>query len=86
LAVKIDFQSKGGGIENGAAIAAIAQMALDFTAHFGGQAAFQIFADQADGSFTCNRHCIPPRAWRFLKEHAESQNAFWRQIFANLLK
>ena len=45
FAVKIDFQGQGSRIEYGAAIVAIAQMALDFTAHFGSQAAFQIFAD-----------------------------------------
>jgi len=45
LSVKIDFQRQGGSIENRAAIAAIAQMALDFTAYFGGQATFQVFAN-----------------------------------------
>ncbi|HET6142973.1 MAG TPA: hypothetical protein VFE02_05655 [Candidatus Acidoferrales bacterium] len=45
FAVKIDFQSQGSRIEYGAAVAAVAQMTLNFAADFGGQAAFEIFAD-----------------------------------------
>lgn len=45
FAVKIDFEGQSGGIKNGAAIMAIAQVALDFARNFGRQAAFQIFAN-----------------------------------------
>jgi hypothetical protein len=45
FAVKINFEGQGGGIKNGAAIMAKAQVALDFARNFGRQPAFQVFAN-----------------------------------------
>jgi hypothetical protein len=58
--VKIDFKRKGCGIENRSAVGAIAQVALDFASHFGGQPAFQVFANKADRSFARYGHSVPP--------------------------
>jgi hypothetical protein len=45
FAVKVDFKGEGRSIENGAAIRAVTQVALDFTRNFRRQPAFQVFAD-----------------------------------------
>ena len=45
FAVKINFEGQGCSVKNGAAILAVAQVALDFARYFGRQPAFQVFAD-----------------------------------------
>jgi hypothetical protein len=83
--VKIDFQSERCGIEDRSAVMAIAQVALDFASHLGGQPAFQVFANKADRSFARHGHIISPRPEKLEVEHAISQNIDERLIFPSLL-
>jgi hypothetical protein len=60
FSVKIDFQSERCGIEDCSAVAAIAQVALDFAPYFRGQPTFQVFANKADRSFARDAHSVLP--------------------------
>jgi hypothetical protein len=45
LPIKVDFQGEGCGVKNSPAVLAVAEVALNVASDFGGQSAFQIFAD-----------------------------------------
>src|SRR5580693_7411381 len=56
-------------------------MALHFARDFRRQAAFQIFADQSNGSLASHAHGGSPGAEQPLNEHAASQNCASDTVF-----
>jgi hypothetical protein len=80
FAIKVDFKSEGGGVKNGAAVIAVAQMVLNLTCHLRSEAPFKIFANQSNCCLTCHAHdSVPPEPdWLDSElEHATNQRANW---------
>jgi hypothetical protein len=56
FAVKINFESQGGGVKYGTAIVAVTQVSLDFAGNLWCEAPLQILTDQPDCSLASHSH------------------------------
>src|SRR5882762_3287500 len=80
--VEVNFEGEGCGVENGAAVRAMPQMALNLACYLGGETPFQIFTNQSDCSLACHAHNSAPRTGSSLCgiQHATDQNSSYTEI------
>src|SRR5260221_1194226 len=83
FAIEINFECEGGGVETGAAISALSQMALNLTSYLRCEAPFQILTNQSNCCLTSHTHDSASRNWVSpvnTVEHATDQSSLRAEI------
>src|SRR6266404_2752132 len=74
FAVKVNLEGKGCGVENGAAVCALPQMALNFTCYLRCETPLQIFANQSNCRLACHAHNLAPRELGLPGDYLRARN------------